>query len=265
MSKYLSIFRTSFRQESKTLANSLTSVVSFFVIIYIFQQLWQFIYGRNGGGNLIHGYTVEMMIWYMIMAEVLMYSVNARGVTREFGKDIKSGRIAYQLNKPYNYYGYQVSSQLGAIMWKMIFLVPTGIIMGLILFGPIPNFSVAYVLPLFTSLLMAALLTCIVYGTIGLLSFWIEESTPFTWIVQKFQMLFGLFFPPEFFPTWLQPVIEYSPVYAMMSGPCKLMADFSWDLFLRVSVSQVSYIALFFVLGAIIYKSGTKKVNVHGG
>lgn len=265
MSKYLSIFRTSFRQESKTLANSLTSVVSFFVIIYIFQQLWQFIYGRNGGGNLIHGYTVEMMIWYMIMAEVLMYSVNARGVTREFGKDIKSGRIAYQLNKPYNYYGYQVSSQLGAIMWKMIFLVPTGIIMGLILLGPIPNFSVAYVLPLFISLLMAALLTCIVYGTIGLLSFWIEESTPFTWIVQKFQMLFGLFFPPEFFPTWLQPVIEYSPVYAMMSGPCKLMADFSWDLFLRVSVSQVSYIALFFVLGAIIYKSGTKKVNVHGG
>ena len=265
MSKYFSIFRTSFRQESKTLANSLTSVVSFFVIIYIFQQLWQFIYGRNGGGNLIHGYTVEMMIWYMIMAEVLMYSVNARGVTREFGKDIKSGRIAYQLNKPYNYYGYQVSSQLGAIMWKMLFLVPTGIIMGLILLGPIPNFSVAYVLPLFTSLLMAALLTCIIYGTIGLLSFWIEESTPFTWIVQKFQMLFGLFFPPEFFPTWLQPVIEYSPVYAMMSGPCKLMADFSWDLFLRVSVSQVSYIALFFVLGAIIYKSGTKKVNVHGG
>lgn len=265
MSKYFSIFRTSFRQESKTLANSLTSVVSFFVIIYIFQQLWQFIYGRNGGGNLIHGYTVEMMIWYMIMAEVLMYSVNARGVTREFGKDIKSGRIAYQLNKPYNYYGYQVSSQLGAIMWKMLFLVPTGIIMGLILLGPIHNFSVAYVLPLFTSLLMAALLTCIVYGTIGLLSFWIEESTPFTWIVQKFQMLFGLFFPPEFFPTWLQPVIEYSPVYAMMSGPCKLMADFSWDLFLRVSVSQVSYIVMFFVLGAIIYKSGTKKVNVHGG
>ena len=265
MSKYLSIYRTSFRQESKTIANSLTSVVSFIVIIYIFQQLWQFIYGGSGGGTLIHGYSVEMMIWYMIMAEVLMYSVNARGVTRAFSTDIKSGKIAYQLNKPYNYFAYQVCSQAGAFMWKLIFLVPTGIIMGLILLGPIPNFSFIYVVPLLVSLLLAVLLTCIIYGTVGLLSFWIEEATPFTWIVQKFQMLFGLFFPPEFFPTWLQPFIEFSPVYAMMSGPCKLMANFSWDLFLQVSVSQVAYIALFVGLGVMLYKLGTKKVNVNGG
>lgn len=265
MNKYLSIYRTSFRQESKTIANSLTSVVSFIVIIYIFQQLWQFIYGGSGGGTLIHGYSANMMIWYMIMAEVLMYSVNARGVTRAFSTDIKSGKIAYQLNKPYNYFSYQVCSQAGAFMWKLIFLVPTGIIMGLILLGPIPNFSIAYVVPLLVSLLLAILLTCIIYGTVGLLSFWIEEATPFTWIVQKFQMLFGLFFPPEFFPTWLQPFIEFSPIYAMMSGPCKLMANFSWDLFVRVSVSQVAYIALFVGLGVMLYKLGTKKVNVNGG
>ena len=214
---------------------------------------------------MIHGYTVEMMIWYMIMAEVLMYSVNARGVTRAFSNDIKSGKIAYQLNKPYNYYAYQVSSQAGVFVWKLIFLIPTGILMGLILLGPIANFSIAYVLPLLVSLLMAVLLTGVIYGAIGLLAFWVEESTPFTWIVQKFQMLFGLFFPPEFFPVWLQPVIEYSPVYAMMSGPCKLMANFSWELFLRVSLSQIAYIGLFMTLGVIIYKLGTKKVNVNGG
>ena len=104
MNKYLSIYNTSFRQESKTLSNSLTSVISFVVIIYIFQQLWQFIYGGSGVGNVINGYTVQMMIWYMIMAEVLMYAVNARAVTRSFGSDIKSGKIAYQLNKPYSYF-----------------------------------------------------------------------------------------------------------------------------------------------------------------
>ena len=265
MSKYLSICRTSFRQESKTIANSMTSVVSFIVIIYIFKQLWQFIYGGSGGGNLIHGYSVEMMIWYMIMAEVLMYAVNARGVTRAFSNDIKSGKIAYQLNKPYNYFSYQVCSQAGVFLWKLVFLVPTGIIMGLILLGPIQNFSILYVMPLLASMLLAVLLTCIIYGVVGLLSFWIEEATPFAWIVQKFQMLFGLFFPPEFFPSWIQPFIEYSPVYAMMSGPCKLMSSFSWDLFLKVSISQIGYISLFVGLGILLYKLGTKKVNVNGG
>ena len=265
MNKYLSIYKTSFKQESKTLANSLVSVVSFVVIIYIFKELWQFIYGGNGGGTLIKGYTLNMMIWYMIMAEILMYAVNARGVTRAFGNDIKSGKIAYQLNKPYNYYLYQVSSSAGEFIWKLLFLVPTGIIMGLLLLGPIPNFSIAYVIPLFISLLLAVFLTGIIYGTVGLLSFWIEESTPFTWIIQKFQMLFGLFFPPEFFPVWLQPVITYSPVYAMMSGPCKLLSSFSWELFAKVSLSQIVYLLLFILLGLFIYNKGTKKVNVHGG
>ena len=129
----------------------------------------------------------------------------------------------------------------------------------------IKNFSVFYIVPLLISLILAVFLTCIIYGAVGLLSFWIEEATPFTWIIQKFQMLFGLFFPPEFFPVWLQPIIEYSPVYAMMSGPCKLMANFSWDLFLKVSISQAVYILLFLVIGLLIYKLGTKKVNVHGG
>lgn len=264
MNKYFSIFRTSFNQESKTFANSMTSVTSFAVIIYIFKMLWDYIY-TSGGGELINGYTLDMMIWYMIMAEVLMYSLNARGVTRSFSEDIKSGKIAYQLNKPYNYYTYQVASQCGAFVWKMIFLIPTALIMGFILLGPIANFSVAYILPILGSLFLASLLNCIIYGAVGLLSFWVEESMPFTWIVQKFVMLFGLFFPPEFFPTWLQPFINYSPIYAMMSGPCKLLANFSWDLYLKVSISQLSYIALFLCIGLLIYNRGTRKVNVHGG
>ncbi len=265
MNKYFSIFKTSFKQESKTLGNSLTSVVSFAVIIYIFKQLWSFIYGGDGGGTLINGYTLDMMIWYMIMAEVLMYALNGRTVTREFSADIKSGKIAYQLNKPYNYYAYQVANQSGAFVWKLCFLIPTGIVMGLLLLGPIANFSALYIAPLLLSLILACLLLCIVYGTVGLFSFWVEESTPFTWIVQKFVMLFGLFFPPEFFPTWLQPIINYSPIYAMMSGPCKLLASFSWELFMQVTVSQAVYVVVFLLLGLILYKSGTKKVNVNGG
>lgn len=264
MGKYFSIFKTSLKQESKTFGNAISSAVSFVVIIYIFHQLWSYIYSGNGG-NLINGYSIEMMIWYMIMAEVMMYGVNARATTRAFSNDIKSGKIAYQLNKPYNCYFYQVFSNLGLIFWKLVFLIPTALIIGFLLLGYIPNFNIAFVVPLLMSLLMALLLTCIIYGMIGLLSFWIEESTPFTWIIQKFQMLFGLFFPPEFFPLWLQPIINYSPVYAMMSGPCKLMANFSWDLFFNVSCIQIIYIAIFFALSLVIYKYGTRKVNVNGG
>ena len=265
MTKYLNIFKTSFKQESKTIGNSILSVVSFVVIIYIFLQLWQFIYGGSGGGTLINGYSLNMMLWYLIGAELLAYTVNARRTTRVFATDIKSGKIAYQLNKPYNYFLYQVFSQFGEIIWKLAFLLPTGLGIGLILLGPIETFSALYVLPILICLFLAILLTCLVYGSIGLLSFWIEEATPFTWIVSKMQLLLGVFFPPEFFPAWLQPIITYSPVYTMVSGPCKLFANFSWDLFLTVSISQIAYVTIFITLGAVLYKFGTKKVNIHGG
>ncbi len=265
MNKYFTVFKTSFKQESKTFANSLVAVFSFVVIIYIFKILWSYIYGGNGGGSLINGYTLEMMIWYLIMAEIITYSVNGRAVTRSFGADIKSGKIAYQLNKPYNYFGYQLSSHSSAFMWKLCFLAPTGIIIGLILLGPIPNFNFAYVFPIIISLLLAVFMACLIYGIIGLLCFWIEEASPFAWIIQKFMFIFGMFFPPEFFPSWIQPIITYSPIYAMISGPSKLLANFSWEMFLQVSISQIVYVAIFIGLGLLVFKLGTKKVNVNGG
>ena len=60
-------------------------------------------------------------------------------------------------------------------------------------------------------------------------------------------------------------IITYSPVFAMMSGPCKLLANFSWDLWLKVSISQIAYLAFFVGLGLLMYNKGTKKVNVNGG
>lgn len=265
MKKYFTVFKTSFKQETKTLVNSLIAVASFAVIIFIFYELWSFIYGGEGGGSLINGYNLQMMIWYMIMAEVLMYSMSSTSVTRAFGNDIKSGKVAYGLNKPYNYFSYQIANQCGVFVYKLLFLIPTAVVLGLILLGPIQNFSALYILPILLSLLLATFLTCIMYGTIGLLCFWIEESTPFTWIIAKFVMIFGLFFPPEFFPAWLQPIINYSPIFALISGPSKLLANFSWKLFGELMLSQITYIAVFYLIGMLIYNLGTKKVNVHGG
>lgn len=264
MTKYTAVLKTSFKQESKTITNTIVSVVSFFVIIFIFNELWGFIYG-SGVGSTINGYSLKMMIWYMVAAEILMYAFNARTVTRSFSDDIKSGKIAYGLNKPYNYFLYQIANNTGAFCWKLLFLLPAGVIIGSLLLGTIENFSIAYVLPIIFSLFFATFLSALMYGLIGLLAFWVEEATPFAWILQKFNMLFGLFFPPEFFPAWLQPIITYSPVYACVSGPSKLLANFSWELFARVSITQMSYTVLFIALGLIIFKFGTRKVSNNGG
>ncbi len=265
MNKYFAIFKTSFKQETKTLVNALVQVSAFIVIIFIFKQLWNYIYSESGIGNLINGYTIEMMIWYMIMGEVYTYASVRRAITKSFGNDIKSGKIAYQLNKPYNYFIYQISNQTAVTFWRFLFLIPSGILIGLLLLGPIANFQFYFIFPILFSLLISVFLSCLIYSAFGMLCFWIEEATPFTWIFEKFMLLFGVFFPPEFFPTWLQPIIVYSPIYALISGPSKLLSNFSWELFFQVSLTQLCYIILSILLCVLMFKRGIKKINVYGG
>ena len=264
MNKYLAIFNTSIKQEKKTMSDTLIAMFSFFVIIIIFNQLWRYIY-TNGISQTINGYDLDMMIWYLIMAEILTYCLSSRSVTKVFASDIKSGKIAYSLNKPYKYYIYQVFSTLAYSVWKMLFMIPAGLICGYILLGEKQNFEFYYIFPLVLVIFLACLLGVVIYGIIGLIAFWIEEPTPFTWIVQKFVLLLGLFFPPEFFPSWLQPFIVYSPIYSLMSGPCKLLANFSWELFGQVLLSQSFYLITLFIVGLIVYNFGTRKVNINGG
>ena len=263
MNKYLSIFSTSIKQEKKTLGNTLISLFSFFVIMLIFYQLWDYIYGNNIQN--IGGYNLDMTIWYLIIAEMLTYCVSSRKITKNFASDIKTGKIAYALNKPYNYFIYQIVTCMATAIWKMFFMIPESLVCGLIFLGNLNGFRLEYFLPFLLCLLLACLVSTIIYGTIGLLAFWIEEPSPFTWIVQKFVLLLGLFFPPEFFPSWLQPIIKYSPIYVIMSGPSSLFANFSWQLFSQVFGLQVIYAVILFIFGMIWYKFGTRKVNINGG
>lgn len=264
MNKYLTIFSTSIKEEKKKMSNTLISMFSFCVIVIIFNQLWTYIYTK-GARQIIEGYTLNMMLWYLIMAETLTFCLSTKQITRSFAEDIKSGKIAYLLNKPYNYYLYKVFSNLANSVWKMIFIIPTALLIGGILLKDFNTINLYSILPLILVVFTTCILSIAIYGVIGLIAFWIEEPTPFTWILQKFILLLGLFFPPEFFPSWLQPFIIYSPIYSLMSGPCKLLANFSFELFGQVLLSQGIYLIIFVLLGFLIYAKGTRKVNINGG
>lgn len=264
MNKYLAIFGTSFRQESKTLANSLISIFAFALLIFVFAQLWRYVYAA-GGTSAIEGYTMDMMVWYLIGTEIIYFAAKPRVIVRAYSDDIISGRIAYQINKPYNYYMYQTSSVFGQFLFKFIFILISGIAVGLLLVGPISDFSAVGILPIVISMLLGLVNSCLMYGVFGLMSFWIEDSTPFSWILQRFAMTLGIVFPPEVFPGILQDIITYSPIYAMVSGPAKMLVNFSWELFLQTTLIQVAYIVIFAIISAIMYKRGIKKVNINGG
>ncbi len=265
MLKYLRIYKTSIKQERDTIIDTLLRAVSFFIIIYIFVQLWSFIYGESGTSSVINGYSLEQMIWYLIITELIVTCARNRLIITSIGNEIKSGGIAYKLNRPYSFYLYNITTFMGKSTWMLMFMFPIGLVMGLCFVGIVPTFTWYQILPNILSLILSFLLVWAMFAIVGLLSFWIEDASPFSWILQKFLMLFGLFFPVEFFPAWLQPVIEYSPIYSVFSGPAKLVANFSWDLFLKVFISQSVWCVILILIGIGVYNLGKRRVNVNGG
>lgn len=265
MNKYSLVFKTSFKQQRVTAFDTFLRAISYALIMFIFVQLWSYIYGDGGVNKVINGYSLKQMLWYLVVTESIQCSVRASSIVKSIGKEIKTGSVAYKMNKPYNYYLYTIVSHMADSVWKSLFMIPTGLLMGFILIGSVESFTIYQVIPSILILICSQVLMWAMHGIIGLISFWVEDAEPFNWIAIKFFMLFGLFFPLEFFPKVIQVFISYSPIYSVYSGPAKLIANFSWNLFFKVIVSQAVWIVILISLGLFIYKKGKKKVNVNGG
>ena len=101
--------------------NTLVGFLGYFAHVFIFFNLWNYIYSNPE--ELINGYSKTQMIWYVVITEIIWSVVGGRRLCRKISEDVKSGNIAYMINKPYSYIGYAISSHLGETTIKTIIAV----------------------------------------------------------------------------------------------------------------------------------------------
>lgn len=262
--KYASVFRTSFKQEKDAWINHLIRAFFYVLMCYMLFELWSFIYSGKGG-QIINGFSFVQMLWYLLITEIIQCSTRSSTIVRQFSAEIKSGAIAYKLNKPYNYYLYSIFTFMAKSVFILLFTIPAALIMGFCFVGIPSSFVWEQILPCLLCILISIFVNWCFFAIVGLIAFWTQEATPFAWIFQKLFMLFGMLFPVEFFPGWLQPIIRYSPIYSLMSGPATLVANFSWIGFAELLGAQIIWAIIIIGIGLLIFNLGKKKVTSHGG
>ncbi len=258
--KYGLIIGTSFQNSLAYGANFLFDTFFYAFVLFIFLQLWRAIYGHGGA---IAGYSLNQMIWYCVITEMIAFS--GSNIFYSLNEEIKNGNIAYALNKPYHYISYQLANGLGLMGIKIIINGLFGVFLGLLYIGPLNGFHVNY-LPLIILLVCNGLiLNFFAITCLGLTAFWLEENTAFFWIYQKLSFMLGLFLPVEFFPGWLQKLALVLPFPYVFYGPARLAVAFSWEKFWPILWVQLGYSGLFLVLALLIYRKGVKSLHVNGG
>lgn len=263
MKKYVYIFKSELMSNLQYIFNIVAGFIGYAIMLFIFLNLWQFIY--SDPNEVINGFTMNQMIWYVIITEILWSVIGGRRLCKKIIDDVKGGNIAYNINKPYNYIGYSLANHLGISAIKAIIYTVLGMILGYIFLGSFPKLNILSIIFVILTGILATAISTLLIVFIGLIAFFVEDSNPFYWLYSKLILVIGTIFPIEYFPTIVQPILRLSPIYVVCYGPAKLFVDFNWTSCFTVIFAQVVYICISWGLCSILYKKGVKNLNVNGG
>ena len=263
MRKYLYVFKSELLSNMQYLLNILLGFIGYAIMLFILLNLWQYLY--SDPNEIINGYSFNQMVWYVIITEVLWSILGGRKLCNKIVEDVKSGNIAYNISKPYSYIGYILSNHLADVFIKGIIYFSLGMLLGFVFIGSFPNITFLNFVFVLLTCLLSNVISILLITSIGLFSFFIEDSGPFYWIYSKLILVLGTIFPIEFFPVFLRGILKFSPIYVVSYGPAKLFVNFSWTELLSILLAQIIYLTFSYLLCSFIYKKGVKKLNVNGG
>lgn len=263
MRKYLFIYKTEIMSNISYAFNLITGFIGYFIHIFIFLNLWKYIY--SDPNELINGYSMNQMVWYVIVTEILWMCIGGRKLCKQIINDVRTGNVAYNINRPYSYILYQLFSNLGSFTVKFIMFTILGMTVGYAFLGGFPNLSILSIILVLISSILATIINTLFVISIGLFSFFIEDSNPFYWVYSKFILVLGTLFPIEYFPKVIQPIIKASPIFAVSYAPAKLFVDYSSNNVFYILLIQLIYLFISYMLCTFIYKKGVKNINVNGG
>jgi ABC-2 type transport system permease protein len=260
--KYMEVSKITMSNSFVYFWNFLSRNLFFVFIMFIYLMLWKNIYGQKG--ESLAGLTINKMIWYLVVTELI--TLSRTDLHSQVNEDVKTGNIAYLLNKPYNYVLYCFSYFMGEIGTKLLTNGIAGLAIGLIYVGALEGFNFLHLPFMILSILAGCVIHFFIYIILALTSFWFEENSAFFWIYSKLVFtLGGMLMPIELFPGWLQSLSKYMPFAYVTYVPAKLAVDFSFANFYRQFSLQLVYILVFFILAMALYRKGARSLNVNGG
>ena len=256
LNKYIEIFKYSLKSKMAFIFDYIISLFSYVIHVFIFNELWDYILQ----GKEVMGYTKQELIWYIIIAEFVMYT--SYKSYKKISQQVKNGEIVNMLIKPISFITYTIFDELSIIIKASINLI-TGIIMGIFIAGQI-EVAIASIALTIISLLLSVFMNILIQLFLGVISFYTEENQSFYLILQKI-MFFAVFIPVEFYPSIVQKILFCIPMIYAIYAPSKIFVNFEMTSSLILFAKQIIATLVLFGVIIIMYKGGVKKINVNGG
>lgn len=256
MRKYYEIFKFNLKTKMNFKANYIFSLLSFTIIILVFNTLWDFILR----GKTILGYTKPELIWYIIIGELITFTTAHN--YRKISDMVKNGDIANLLTKPINFVKYILAEEASCIVNVIVNIVFAGIL-GVVMAGVI-KLSFVQIVMFMISTVFGIVLWILIQVFIGLLAFLTEENEAFYLIISKAMLLLVLT-PLEFFPEFMQNIFRVLPTTYIAYPPAKIFVHFNVAQNIQLLAGQIISLGLIIAVICFVSVKGVKNINVNGG
>lgn len=222
MAKYIEMIRIRFLMMLAYRTNYYSGILIYSINIGAYYFLWTAIYG---GKQSIEGLSVTQMVTYIAVAWMAR-AFYFNNIDREIADEIKEGKVAIEMIRPYNYLSMKTMQGLGEGIFRLLFFSLPGMII------------VSFVFPLEFSgnpetwgyFALSTLLSFIVNSQInlltGLMTFFIFNIAGLLRAKRVVIELFsGLLLPISFYPGWAQNIMTFFPFQAISYIPSMIFTE----------------------------------------
>ncbi|MGC4088635.1 MAG: ABC-2 family transporter protein [Polyangiaceae bacterium] len=228
------------------------------LILAIFTALWRAI----GEAGMPIRTEPARLVWYLAITEWIVLSTPL--VNMDIEQEIRRGDVAYRLPRPVSYVGSLLFEGLGQLSVRLPTLGVAAFGFAWALTGSVPGGSarVLWVVPLaaFASVVLTSL-----YVLVGLLTFWLGESTPVYWVCQKLLfVLGGLMLPLELYPPLVSRVAKFTPFPSLLYAPASLVFDTGASA-VAVATALAAWLAVLIALSAVLVRAARRRLSLSGG
>jgi ABC-2 type transport system permease protein len=260
---YVELIRIRFLTMLAYRLNFFSGILTYILYTGGYYFLWHAVYGERSS---LEGMSAQQMTTYLAVAWMTR-SFYYNNLDQEIAEEIKSGAVAIQLIRPYQYLLGKLTGAFGEGIFRLTFWMLPGMAAATVLFDirwP-ENPSTLGLWALAT--LLAFFINGLLNLVFGLITFFLHNAQGLRWAKRlATDLLSGLFIPLHFYPPWAAAVIRLLPFQAIAYLPTmiftgNLQGQAAWE---AIGL-QVGWILVLSVGVSLLWRRARRYLVVQGG
>ncbi|WP_108670556.1 ABC transporter permease [Peribacillus acanthi] len=263
MDKYMEMVRIRFLMMLAYRTNYYTGILIYSINIGAYYFLWNAIYG---GKETIQGLTAVQMTTYVAlgwMARAFYFN----NIDREMAAEIKQGKVAIELIRPYSYLGMKTMQGLGEGIFRLLFFSVPGMVIVSLLF-PVQISANPSTWGLFAiSITLSFLINTEINLLMGITTFFFFNNDGIIRAKRVLIDLFsGLLLPLSLFPLWAQDIMKYLPFQGISYIPSMIFTEgFSGNEMTQALLQQGIWTVVLWIPIQVLWIYAKKQLVIQGG